>query len=72
VAKYLYPSSFECDCGHQADFFENTISHMETESRRRKKPITLTDSDDRHSIEFSGGKATAVECPDRGRCHIAN
>jgi hypothetical protein len=25
MPKEIFPSSFECDCGHQSDFFENTV-----------------------------------------------
>ncbi len=70
MAQFLYPSSFECDCGHQAEFCESTITHMESESRRRKNIVRLIDSDERHHIEFERGKPTAVACPDRGRCTI--
>ena len=67
----IIPSSFECDCGHQAHFGENPIREMEEESRRRRRPIRLIDSaDDKHAIEFFRGQATAVLCPRIGRCEI--
>jgi hypothetical protein len=71
MAVRIFPSSFECDCGHQAHFFENTIREMEDESRRRRRPIRVTDSeDDGHAVEFTVGDASAVICPRLGRCEI--
>ena len=71
VAKWLFPSSFECDCGHKSHFFERTIGEMQTDSRRRRTPILLGDSDaDEHAIEFENGRATAVICSKLGRCKI--
>ena len=71
MACRIIPSSFECDCGHQAHFFENTIREMEEESRRKRCAIRIVDSeDDKHAIEFREGHATAVLCPHDGRCEI--
>jgi hypothetical protein len=72
MAKRIIPSSFECDCGHLSHFFERTIWEMEADSRRRRKPIRILDSErEEHAIEFLGGKAVAVICPRLGRCEIA-
>ena len=71
MAKHLFPSSFECDCGHQSHFFENTVHEMQAASRRRRKPLQLLDSArEEHAIEFSNGQATAVICPKSGRHEI--
>ena len=71
MAVRIFPSSFECDCGHQAHFFENTIREMEDESRHRRRPIRVTDSeDDGHAVEFTVGDASAVIYPRLGRCEI--
>ncbi len=71
MARLIIPSSFECDCGHQAHFGENSIREMEEESRRARRPIRIIDSeDDKHAIEFFQGEATAVICPRLGRCEI--
>jgi hypothetical protein len=71
MASINIPSSFECDCGHQAHFGENPFREMEDERRHRRRPIRLIDSaDDRHAIEFFRGQATAVICPRSGRCEI--
>ena len=71
MARQLIPSSFECDCGHESHFFERTIAEMESDSRRRRKPIKILDSEEvEHAIEFHAGKAVAVICPKLGRCEI--
>ena len=71
MARRLIPSSFECDCGHQIHFFERTVREMEIDSWRRGKPQVIIDSDDdKHRVEFTAGQATAVICPELGRCKI--
>jgi hypothetical protein len=70
MAKELFPSSFECDCGHQSHFFENTINEMKKMSARKK--TRLGDSEDNeHTIIFHKGKAIEIECPDKGKCIIS-
>jgi hypothetical protein len=71
MATFLFPSSFKCDCGHQSDFFENTIREMQELSSRRSKPQTLGD-DAKHGIVFLRGNAVAVICPKKGRCEITD
>lgn len=71
MAKRLIPSSFECDCGHLSDFFENTVREMEASSQRKQKPMRLLDSEkEEHGIQFEKGRAVAVICPKLGRCEI--
>ena len=71
MALLIIPSSFECDCGHQADFGESSIREMKEESRRARRPIRISDSeDDEHAVEFFKGEATVVICPRLGRCDI--
>ena len=71
MARFLFPSSFECDCGHQSDFFEDTVREMEADSRRKRRPIHLLDSEkEEHEIEFMGGRPVAVICPRLGRRKI--
>ena len=36
MPKEIFPSSYECDCGHQSHFFENTIREMKAMSRKKK------------------------------------
>jgi hypothetical protein len=71
VARHLYPSSFECDCGHQSHFFENTVREVAADSLRRRKTVKLLDSErEKHAVEFVKGRPVAVHCPKLGRCKI--
>ena len=70
MAKEMFPSSYECDCGHESDFFEDTVEEMKARSRRGK--VELGDgTDNEHTIVFRGGEATEIVCPRRGRCIIS-
>ncbi|MEA3392575.1 MAG: hypothetical protein U9Q91_06310 [Candidatus Marinimicrobia bacterium] len=69
MAKQLYPSSFLCNCGHESDFFENTVTAMEKMSK--KKETRIGDSEDNeHTIIFNKGAAVEILCPKLGRCKI--
>jgi hypothetical protein len=71
MARWLYPSSFECDCGHESHFFERTVRGMGAMSQRRRKAVLLGDAEDKeHTIEFENGEPTTVLCPQLGRCPI--
>src|SRR5215468_5346847 len=62
MPKEIFPSSFECDCGHQSDFFENTI--REAKAMSQKKKVYLADSaPEEHTIVFYRGKVVAIQCP---------
>jgi hypothetical protein len=62
MPKEIFPSSYECDCGHQSHFFENTIREAKTMSR--KKEVRLGDADpDEHVIVFYRGEMTEIICP---------
>ena len=69
MAAFLFPSSYRCDCGHQVDFFENTVREMQKMSSKRSKPQIIGDGSD-HGVEFLRGNAVAVICPKKGRCEI--
>lgn len=69
MAKLLIPSSFECNCGHESNFFESTVREMETISKRKK--IRLSDGEnDNHTIVFDKGNAVEIICPKLGKCKI--
>ena len=71
MAKRIVPSTFECNCGHQIHFFESTVSGMEAESRKARKPQRIRDSEDgKHDVVFEKGRAVSVMCPQLGRCEI--
>jgi hypothetical protein len=62
MPKEIFPSSFECDCGHQSDFFENTVREMKTMSQKKK--VYLADSaPEEHTIVFYRGKMVDIQCP---------
>lgn len=64
MPKEIYPSSYECDCGHLSRFFENTVREAKRMSHRRK--ILLKDSEpDEHSIVFHRGEMIEILCPHR-------
>ena len=57
-------SSYECDCGHQSHFFENTIREAKTISHKRT--VHLCDSEaDEHTIVFKHGKMVEILCSGR-------
>ncbi len=62
MPKELGFSSYECDCGHQSHFSENTIREMKAKSMKQK--VLLGDSErDEHTIVFEAGRMVAVLCP---------
>ena len=55
-------SSYECDCGHQAHFFANTI--QEAKAMSQKRTVRLGDSEaDEHTLVFEHGKMVEILCP---------
>ena len=62
MPKEIPPSSFECDCGHQLDFFESTVQEMEVMSQKKK--VQLGDHTD-HTVVFFGGKMVDMICPNK-------
>ncbi len=62
MPKEIFPSSYLCDCGHQSDFFENTIREAKAMSQRKK--VYLADSaPEEHTIVFYRGKLVEIQCP---------
>ena len=62
MPKEIFPSSYLCDCGHQSDFFENTIREIKAMSRKKK--VRLGDSDKpEHTIVFHKGEMIDIICP---------
>ena len=60
----IFPSSYLCDCGHQSDFFENTIREAKSMSHRKK--IYLGDSaPQEHTIVFHKGEMIDIICPNQ-------
>lgn len=66
MPKELYPSSYECDCGHVSHFSESTINAMKQMSLKKK--VCLADSDNpSHCIYFFNGEMVEIKCPRGGR-----
>ncbi|MCB0599257.1 MAG: hypothetical protein H6557_26195 [Lewinellaceae bacterium] len=70
MAKELFPSSFECDCGHESHFFENTVREMKKMSEKKRVLLRDSDSKEEHTIVFYKGNAIEVICPKLGKCKI--
>jgi len=61
MPKEIFPSSFECDCGHLSDFFENTVREIKAMSLKKK--VYLADSaPEEHTIVFYRGKMVQIQC----------
>lgn len=61
MPKEFYPSSFLCDCGYMADFFESTAREVREASV--SSPRRLVADDNAHEIIFIDGEFAAVYCP---------
>ena len=67
MPKELFPSSFECDCGHQSDFSEGTVREMKRMSLRKEARLADGSGPTGHIIVFRGGKMVDILCPERRR-----
>lgn len=64
MPKEIFPSSYECDCGHESHFFENTIKAMKAMSQNKR--VRLGDSAaEEHTIVFHKGEMVEIRCPKR-------
>ena len=72
MAVKLFPSSFKCDCGFEADFFENTVWEMERMSKKKRVRLSEGSGDEIHSIVFYKGEAIEIICPKLGTCKITH
>src|SRR5438105_12191270 len=62
MPKEIFPSSFECDCGHQSDFSERTVRELKAMSQKKK--VYPADSEpEEHTIVFYRGKLVEIQCP---------
>lgn len=65
MIREIYPSSYLCDCGYQADFFERTVASLKQLSRQKRRRVRLGCDDDKHVVVFADGEAVDVLCPGR-------
>ena len=63
MPKEIFPSSFECDCGHQSDFGEGTVNEMKRMSRSKEVRLGDGCAPEEHFIVFRGGKMVDIQCP---------
>jgi LexA DNA binding domain len=68
MPKEIFFSSYLCDCGHQIDFSENTVSDVMQKSKRKRQWLleTCNDPAEEHVVVFNGGKMIDILCPDDG------
>ena len=69
MPKEIFFSSYLCDCGHQIDFSENTVSEVKQKSKRKRQWLieTCDDPAEEHVIVFDGGAMVDILCSDDGR-----
>ena len=67
MPREIFPSSYECDCGHRSDFFESTINEMKKMSYKKKIELGDSAGDNEHWIVFHKGEMVDIICPKRGR-----
>src|SRR5262252_5177197 len=68
MPKEIFPSSFQCDCGHQSDFAERIVRDLRAMSQKKK--VYLADSaPEEHTIVFYRGKMVAIQCPKQSQSH---
>jgi hypothetical protein len=62
MPKEIFPSSFECECGHQSHFSERTVRELKAMSQ--KKQVYLGDAaPEEHTIVLYRGKMVEIQCP---------
>ena len=68
MPKEIFFSSYLCDCGHQIDFSENTVSEVKQKSKRKRQWLieTCVDPAAEHVIVFEEGKMVDILCPNDG------
>ena len=65
MPREIVPSSYECDCGHQSHFCENTIRGMKKMSHKKRVRLGDSEGDDEHWIVFYKGEMVDIICPKR-------
>jgi hypothetical protein len=67
MPKELYPSSYECDCGYIAHFFENTVKEVKKLSQAKRQWLADGTETEKHIVVFENGSMTMMLCPRDGR-----
>jgi hypothetical protein len=58
MPKEIFPSSYECDCGRQSHFFENTVKVMKAMSQKKRVRLVGAALEE-HIIVFDQGGMVA-------------
>ena len=61
MPREIYPSSYECDCGHVSHFSESTVREMKQKSE--SKPVLLGEGAEEHLVLFKKGEMADIICP---------
>lgn len=67
MPKEIEPSSYQCDCGYVAHFFENTVKEAKERSQAKRQWLSEGTGIEKHIVVFEGGKMTTMLCPRQGR-----
>jgi hypothetical protein len=62
MPKEIFPSSYECDCGHLSHFFENTIKGIKKLSMKKRQILAGSEVEE-HRIVFHRGQMIEIICP---------
>jgi len=63
MPREIFPSSYECDCGHQSHFFENTVYEMKKMCQKKRVKLGDSSRNNEHWIVFDKGKMVDIICP---------
>ena len=66
MAKEIFPSSYERDCGYVAHFFENTVKEVKKLSHAKRQWLADGTGNDKHVVVFENGEMTTMLCPEQG------
>jgi hypothetical protein len=66
MPKEIQPSSYECDCGYVAHFFENTVKEVKERSLTKRQWLSDGIGTENHIVVFENAKMTAMLCPRQG------
>jgi len=62
MAREIYPSSYECDCGHRSHFFERTVKEIKKLSLKKRQLLADSEAEE-HAIVFYRGQMVEIICP---------
>ena len=66
MPKEIFPSSYECDCGYVAHFFENTVKEIKKLSQVKQQWLADGTGTEEHMVVFEDGEMTTMLCPKQG------